>query len=74
MRRLIILVIALFAVAILVPTGTALAAKGGPKAGCVTIQDGTLTYSAGHYLAGEALQVGYDPYGYNYQAHLFNGS
>lgn len=40
---------------------------------CTTIQDGVLTYSAGHYLAGEPLMVGYDPYGYNYQAHLFNG-
>ena len=41
---------------------------------CVTIQDGTLTYSSGHYLEGQPLQVGYDPYGYNYQAHMFNGS
>ena len=74
MRRLIILAIALLLVAALVPTGTALAAKGGKNAGCVTIQDGTLTYSAGHYLAGQPLQTGYDPYGNNYQAHLFNGS
>jgi len=41
---------------------------------CTTIQDGVLTYSAGHYLEGEPLMVGYDPYGYNYQAHMFNGS
>jgi hypothetical protein len=41
---------------------------------CTTIQDGVLTYSAGHYLAGQPLMVGYDPYGYNYQAHMFNGS
>jgi hypothetical protein len=31
-------------------------------------------YSAGHYLAGLPIPVGYDIYGYNYQAHLFNGS
>ena len=39
-----------------------------------TIQEGVLTYGIGHYLADEPLQVGFDPYGYNYQAHLFNGS
>ena len=43
-------------------------------AGADTIKDGTILYSAGHYLAGQPLQRGYDPYGYNYQAHLFNGS
>ena len=52
------------------------AAGGGKNAGCDTIQDGVITYngiSTGHYLAGQPLQVGYDPYGYNYQAHMFNG-
>lgn len=38
------------------------------------IKDGVLQYSVGHYLAGEPLQVGYDAFGYNYQAHMFNGS
>jgi hypothetical protein len=41
--------------------------------GCTTIKDGTLIYSPGHYLAGQPLKPGYDPYGYNYQAHMFNG-
>jgi hypothetical protein len=41
---------------------------------CVTIQDGTLTYSPGHYLESTSLSTGYDPYGYNYQAHEFKGS
>jgi len=41
---------------------------------CTPIQDGTLTYSTGHYLDGQPLQPGYDPYGYNYQAHMFKGS
>lgn len=35
---------------------------------CTTIQDGTLISSA-----GEALDTGYDQWGYNYQAHIFNG-
>lgn len=37
------------------------------------IQDGTLTYSAGHYLEGTPLVVSYDDFGYNYQAHMFDG-
>jgi len=41
---------------------------------CTTIQDGVLEYSSGHYLAGQPLQVGFDPYGYNYQGHMFSGS
>ncbi len=45
-----------------------LAAKGGNKDGCTTIQDGTLLDSN-----GEPLVLGYDQYGYNYQAHLFSG-
>ena len=43
------------------------------QAACVTIQQGTLVYQSG-YLAGYPLQVGVDPYGYNYQAHSYNGS
>jgi hypothetical protein len=39
-----------------------------------TIKDGTIVYSATHYLAGDPLKTGYDIFGYNYQAHLFNGS
>jgi len=44
-----------------------------PKA-ATTIQDGTLKYAAGHYLAGQPLQTGYDIFGYNYQARMFSGS
>lgn len=43
------------------------------RGGCVSIQDGILTYSASHYLAGEPLMTGYDAYGYNYQGHMFRG-
>ena len=38
------------------------------KPGCTTIQDGTLVDSAGNIIV-----VGYDKWGYNYQAHMFNG-
>ena len=38
------------------------------------IKDGVLTYSPGHYLYGVPLTLGYDPFGYNYQAHMFSGS
>jgi hypothetical protein len=48
------------------------AAGNGNSNNCTTIQDGELEYSAGHYLEGEPLQVGYDIFGYNYQAHMFN--
>jgi hypothetical protein len=39
-----------------------------------TIKDGTIFYSAGHYLADQPIRTGFDPFGYNYQAHLFSGS
>ncbi len=35
---------------------------------CTTIQDGTLINSA-----GETITPGYDTWGYNYQARIFNG-
>lgn len=37
--------------------------------GCATIQGGTITDSAGN-----PLSVGFDQFGYNYQAHLFVGT
>ena len=68
------LMFVLIALALLVIPSAAIAGGPGGKDTCTTIQDGVLTYSAGHYLAGEPLMVGYGPYGYNYQAHMFNGS
>lgn len=38
------------------------------KKTCTTIQDGTLLTSD-----GRVITTGYDEWGYNYQAHLFNG-
>ena len=48
--------------------------NGKGSCNCTTIQDGELTYNEGRYLEGETLEPGYDPYGYNYQAHIFKGS
>jgi hypothetical protein len=42
--------------------------------GCPKIQSGEIFYSAGHYLSDQPISVGYDPFGYNYQAHMFKGS
>ncbi len=62
-------------VLLLTTTTTALADPPPPdKNGCTKIQDGVLKYSTGHYLAGQPLVLGYDAWGYNYQAHLFSGS
>jgi hypothetical protein len=38
------------------------------KPGCATIQQGSITDSNGN-----PLQTGYDQWGYNYQAKMFNG-
>ena len=62
------LLIAIFTISTMVLVIPAMAKKSG-----TTIQDGILTYSTGHFLAGQPLKVGYDVYGYNYQAHLFKG-
>jgi hypothetical protein len=67
--------LALFlALAMIMTLSSQVLAKGGKKASCTNIQDGTLTYSTGHYLETMALMTGFDPYGYNYQAHMFKGS
>ena len=50
-------------------SGVVWAAKSG-----TTIQDGLLQYQPGHYLAGQSLKVGYDIFGYNYQAHMYRGN
>jgi hypothetical protein len=43
-------------------------AAGGRYCGCTTIRSGELLASD-----GSVIQTGYDNWGYNYQAHLFNG-
>lgn len=62
----------LMVVLILLLASTPAHANGRDKS-CVRIQDGVLTYWAGHYLAGQPMRPGYDIFGYNYQAHQFNG-
>ncbi|MBI4317481.1 MAG: hypothetical protein HY675_03245 [Chloroflexi bacterium] len=69
MRKLAVLLLAVALVSL--PSA---AAAGGPPASCTTIQDGVLTYSPGHYLAGQPLKVGFDAYGNNYQGNMFKGS
>jgi len=69
MRRTVMISLMLVLVVALI--ATPIMAKGGKT--CIRIQDGILEYSAGHYLEGEPLTIGYDIFGYNYQAHLFNG-
>jgi hypothetical protein len=59
------LMFVLIALALLVIPSSAIA--GGPDR-CATIQDGTLYAST-----GELITPGYDEFGYNYQAHMFNG-
>jgi hypothetical protein len=60
-----IFVLAILAVLLFTSASVVLAGPGG----CATIQDGTITDSAGNPLV-----VGYDQFGYNYQAHMFNGT
>ena len=69
MKKFTILGVVTWVILVLVATVPVMA--GGND--CTGIQDGQLTYSDGHYLAGEPLEMGYDIFGYNYQAHMFNG-
>lgn len=60
--------------ALMVISLTVVPASAKKNEDCVRIKDGILTYSAGHYLEGEPLTLGYDIFGYNYQGHIFVGS
>ncbi len=63
MRKLILLAM----VAMIATMGAVSTAAAKPSA-CATIAGGTIVDSANN-----PVQLGYDQYGYNYQAHLFNG-
>jgi hypothetical protein len=75
-------VVAIAAVCVLMVAGcrttsdpVSVAPQATPAVGnCVTIQNGVVMYSAGHYLAGQPLMTGFDPFGYNYQGMKFKGS
>ncbi|MCL1595532.1 MAG: hypothetical protein M3132_14380 [Actinomycetia bacterium] len=65
MRRLsAVLTVALLLVMIVAPAAVADAPDK-----CATIQGGTITDTA-----GTPIVTGYDEFGYNYQAHMFNGT
>lgn len=64
MKKLTILITA---VALFLAACPVSAKKGGNT--CTTIQDGTLRRSD-----GVPIVLGYDEWGYNYQAHMFNGT
>jgi hypothetical protein len=64
MRRIVMISLLLVLIAALI--AAPIMAKGGDT--CTTIKDGTLLASN-----GDPLVLGYDEFGYNYQAHMFNG-
>lgn len=66
MKRMRVLGVLMLVIGLLLFAGTALA---GPKPKCTTIQDGVLYTSS-----GDLIEPGYDKWGYNYQAHMFNGT
>ncbi len=59
-----ILILLLVAMPVMAKSGKA----QGPKNTCATIQSGELLAST-----GETLTTGFDEFGYNYQAYMFNG-
>ena len=65
MKKLMLLLVLL---ALLVMPSTVGANGLCKEDGCTTIQDGTLLTSD-----NKVITTGYDEWGYNYQAHLFNG-
>src|SRR3989344_8973093 len=55
--------------ALFLSTGVILPLTAAAAPVCATIKGGTITDSA-----GDPIQTGYDQFGYNYQAHIFNGT
>src|SRR3989344_7223245 len=55
--------------ALFLSTGVILPLTAAAAPVCATIKGGTITDSA-----GDPIQTGYDQFGYNYQAHMFNGT
>jgi len=60
--------ITVIALAIIGTVPLASGGNGNCKQECVRIQDGTLLTTA-----GDVIPLGFDQWGYNYQAHLFSG-
>lgn len=57
---------------LLVSVGFVIADKP-TKSVCAKIQDGTIYYGRVGSPNTEIIPIGYDDWGYNYQAHMFNG-
>ena len=67
MKKLMFVLVVLAVLAI--PSAAMAGGPGGKGCnGCTTIQDGTLLTTD-----GRVITTGYDKWGYNYQAHMFNG-
>jgi hypothetical protein len=65
--------IAFLAIAAVVMSVAAMGAVMAEKKECTTIQDGTITYGRVGDPSTDIIPIGYDQWGYNYQAHMFNG-
>ena len=68
MRRLLAVLTGVLLLAAILSTA-AVAAPPSGAGRCATIQGGTITDSVGN-----PISTGFDEFGYNYQAHLFNGT
>lgn len=67
MKQIILLSIIL-GVIVVTSVGLVMTKNGNIKIGCTRIKDGTIVD-----VEGNSVSVGYDQFGYNYQAHMFNG-
>ena len=65
MRRVLVII---FALGLIVTLSSQVMAKGEKKEKCTTIQSGELFASD-----SSLIETGYDMWGYNYRAHMFNG-
>ena len=67
-RIILILTLIALLLALMAPTYAVAKKNDGNR-----IQDGTIVYPPFNYLAGQPMEVGYDAYGINAQAHIFSG-
>ena len=74
MKRTLAFTIVMLIVLMLAMAGTAAAAPKADKTEVYTITAGEVYYSQEHYLGGQPIPMGFDEFGYNYQAHFFKGS
>ena len=68
-KTTVILLIAIF----MISTMAAVSVMAKKDKDYATIQDGTIFYGRVGTPDTETISIGYDQWGYNYQAHLFNG-